>query len=94
MFALANLQIDHLEHFLDVFGSNGVDRREALGSLGTQVFTATDDESQVYVLLEWRDRESFEAFAQGPETAANLERGGVTEPPAFILLDAAARFDA
>jgi quinol monooxygenase YgiN len=94
MFALANLQIGHLEHFLDVFGSDGVDRREERGCLGTQVFTAQDDASQVYVLLEWRDRASFDAFAQDPETVANLERGGVAEPPAFILLDAAARFDA
>jgi quinol monooxygenase YgiN len=94
MFALANVQIDRLEHFLDVFGSEGIENRQALGCLGSRVFTATEDPTQVYVLLEWTDEASFDAYAKDPATADILARSGVTDPPAFILLDAAARYDA
>ena len=94
MFTLANVRIEHLERFLDVFGSEGAENREAHGCVESRVFTAQGDPTQVYLLLEWRDNASFEAFMDDPETPAIMSKGGADGSPTFIILEAAARFDA
>ena len=93
MFTLSQLQVEHLEPFLDVFGSEGVEMRSGHGCVGSRVFSTPEDENTVFVLLEWRDAAAYEAFRSDPGLPELMAKAGVTEAPGYIVLEAAARFD-
>lgn len=53
-----------------------------------------EDAKAAVVLIDWKDRESFDGFVADMEVKATMRFGGATRPPKFTFIERAGRFDA
>ncbi len=58
--------------FESIFKSDAA-RRKALGCLGGMVYRSTDDPTNLFVVLEWKDEEGAKKFVHGLETHEAME---------------------
>jgi len=93
MHVIGEVGITDLDRFLMVFASEGHDMRWEHGCIGAEVFTPADEDGKVMVLLEFPDRESFEAFRDDPMSPPIMQKGSAQGPPTFRLLQRAASFE-
>lgn len=91
---LAKVRIAEVQRFLDVFSTRGLDKRRAHGSLGAQVFMASDEPGIAMVLIDWADRTCFDAFRTDPEVPQTMRSGGALEAPQFTVLERHGQFEA
>lgn len=91
---LADLAIGELDTFLEVFASEGKDKRAEHGCLGTEVFAPSGQTGRVLVLLRFPDTAAFEGFRSDPTAPPIMRKGGAQGPPTFTVLDEVASFDA
>ena len=94
MHVLADVAVAEVAQFLEVFGSDGLAKRQQHGCLGTRVLVPADEPGRVLVLLEWPSREAFDAFRSDPEAPPIMRRGGAQGPPTFTVLDRVVDFPA
>lgn len=90
---LAELPIADIDQFLEVFSTDGMEKRKEHGCLSAQVFQPAEDTAQVLVLLEWPDVESFERFRDDAAAPPIMRRGGAQGPPVFRVLRSVAELD-
>lgn len=91
---MAELPIADIDQFLEVFRTEGMDKRREHGCVGTQVFQPDEDPKRALVLLEWPDVESFERFRDDATAPPIMRRGGAQGPPVFRVLRSVAELDA
>jgi quinol monooxygenase YgiN len=80
---LAEVRIEELDRFLQVFSTAGQEKRAGHGSLGAEVLAATEESDRVFVLIDWTDRAAFEAFLADPDVPPTMARGGTKGRPIF-----------
>ncbi|WP_119153288.1 putative quinol monooxygenase [Caldimonas tepidiphila] len=89
---LAKVSIEDFERFLAVFSAAGLEARRSHGSLAAEAFRVADDPHTAWVLIDWRDRDSFERFVADPQVKATMRSGGATRPPEFVFVERAGQF--
>ena len=74
---LATTTVKDVDHFLDVFGTKGAEKRALHGSKGATVFRYPTEENRVWALFDW-DQQGMGRVRLRPRRAAD-PRGG--RPP-------------
>ena len=77
---LATTQVEDFDRFLEVFSTDGADKRSEHGSKGAQVFRDPNEDDRVWVLFDW-DADGWQSFVSDPEVPPNMKRAGHKGPP-------------
>ena len=72
---LATTKVKDLDHFLEVFGTKGADKRGSHGSQGATVYRDPIEEDRVWAVFDW-DEDGWTAFATDPETPGIMPEAG------------------
>ena len=72
---LATTKVKDLDHFLEVYGTAGADKRGSHGSKGSTVYRDPIEEDRVWAVFDW-DEEGWTAFATDPETPGIMQEAG------------------
>ena len=72
---LATTKVKDLDHFLEVFGTKGADKRGSHGSQGATVYRDPIEEDRVWAVFDWDDA-GWTAFATDPETPGIMQEAG------------------
>jgi len=72
---LATTQIEDLQRWVDVFSTEGADKRQQHGSKGVTVFRDPNEEDRVWALFDW-DAEGWKSFVSDPDVPAIMQRAG------------------
>jgi hypothetical protein len=88
---LATTQVEDLDRFLEVFSTDGADKRRQHGSKGAVVFRDPSEEDRVWVIFDW-DADGWQRFVSDPEVPAILQRAGHKGRPAAAAF--AGRYEA
>src|SRR6476619_816191 len=72
---LATTKVKDLDHFLEVFGTKGADKRGSHGSQGSAVYRDPIEEDRVWAVFDWDD-DGWTAFATDPETPGIMQEAG------------------
>ena len=75
MMILATTTVEDVDRFLEVFGTNGADKRALHGSKGSTVFRDPGEANRVWALFEW-DEQGWAAFVSDPEVPPILKDAG------------------
>ena len=78
---LGEVKIGDLAQFLEIFGTEGLDKREAHGCQGSTVFTTPGQDGRVTVLLEFPDQTSFTGSATTKRRQRSCERVAPKDHP-------------
>src|SRR5256886_8265282 len=81
---LATTTVENVDHFLDVFGTKGADKRAAHGSKGSTVFRDPTEENRAWALFEW-DEDGWAQFVSDPEVPPILKEAGHLGKPQAAL---------
>ena len=88
---LATTQIENLDRFLDVFSTDGAEKRKQHGSKGAVVFRDPSEDDRVWVIFDW-DADGWQSFVSDPDVPAILQRAGHKGRPASAAF--AGRYEA
>ena len=72
---LATTKVKDLDHFLEVYGTAGADKRGSHGSKGSTVYRDPIEEDRVWAIFDW-DEAGWTAFATDPETPGIMQEAG------------------
>lgn len=72
---LATTKVKDIDHFLEVFGTLGADKRGSHGSQGATVYRDPIEEDRVWAVFDW-DEDGWTAFATDPETPGIMAEAG------------------
>ena len=72
---LATTKVKDVDHFLEVYGTTGADKRGSHGSKGSTVYRDPIEEDRVWAIFDW-DEDGWTAFATDPETPGILAEAG------------------
>jgi hypothetical protein len=72
---LATTKVKDIDHFLEVFGTQGADKRGSHGSQGATVYRDPIEEDRVWAVFDW-DEDGWTAFATDPETPGIMAEAG------------------
>jgi hypothetical protein len=85
---LATTKVEDIDRFLDVFSTQGAEKRAEHGSKGSTVFRDPSEQDRVWALFDW-DEEGWAAFVSDPDVPAILKAAGhVGKPQAAPLAGA------
>jgi len=82
---LATTQVEDLDRFLEVFSTDGADKRRQHGSKGAVVFRDPSEDDRVWVIFDW-DQEGWQSFVSDPEVPPILREAGHKGRPAAAKL--------
>ncbi len=82
---LATTTVEDVEHFLDVFGTKGAEKRALHGSKGATVFSDPREENRVWALFDW-DEQGWASFVSDPEVLPVLKEAGHLSKPEIAQL--------
>jgi hypothetical protein len=88
---LATTQVEDLDRFLEVFSTDGAEKRKQHGSKGSIVFRDPTQEDRLWAIFDW-DEEGWQSFVSDPEVPPILQRAGHKGRPQAAQL--AGRYDA
>ena len=88
---LATTQVEDIQRFLDVFTTEGAEKRKQHGSKGALVFHDPSEEDRVWVIFDW-DEQGWASFVSDPEVPPIMQRAGHKSKPQAAQF--AARCDA
>ena len=77
---LATTQIEDIDRFLDVFSTQGAEKRKQHGSKGSLVFRDPNEADRVWVIFDW-DEAGFKSFLSDPEVPAIIKEAGHVGKP-------------
>ena len=92
-YAIARVQVDDYERFIETFGTRGKEKRAEHGCRGVTVHRSTEDPSRLINVFDW-DREGIEAFMSDPETPEIMRSAGLRGPPEFTYVERMIELDA
>jgi hypothetical protein len=72
---LATTKVKDLDHFLEVYGTKGADKRGSHGCKGSTVYRDPIEEDRVWAIFDW-DEDGWTAFATDPETPGIMQEAG------------------
>ena len=72
---LATTQVENLDRFLEVFSTDGADKRRQHGSKGAVVFRDPSEDDRVWVIFDW-DADGWQSFVSDPDVPAIMQRAG------------------
>jgi hypothetical protein len=78
---LATTQVEDLDRFLEVFSTQGAEKRKAHGSKGAVVFGDPAEADRVWVAFDW-DEQGWQSFVSDPEVPPILQAAGHKGKPA------------
>jgi hypothetical protein len=83
---LATTTVEDVDHFLEVFGTKGADKRAHHGCKGSTVFADPNEQNRVWALFDW-DEQGWTNFVSDPEVPPIMkEAGHLGKPQAGHLL--------
>src|SRR3954469_17300511 len=71
---LATTQIEDLDRFLDVFSTQGAEKRKQHGSRGATIFSDPSEADRVWVIFDW-DEQGWQSFVSDPEVPPIMQLG-------------------
>ena len=77
---LATTQIEDLDRFLDVFSTQGAEKRKHHGSKGATVFSDPSEQDRVWVIFDW-DTQGWQSFVSDPEVPPIMQQAGHKSKP-------------
>jgi hypothetical protein len=77
---LTTVKIEDFDRFWGTFSTKGAEKRKQHGSKGSQVFRDPNDDSRVWVVLDW-DEEGFQNFVSDPDVPAIFQESGLQGRP-------------
>ena len=77
---LATTQVEDLDRFLDIFSTQGAEKRKQHGSKGATIFRDPSEEDRVWVIFDW-DEQGWQSFVSDPEVPPIIKEAGHKGPP-------------
>jgi heme-degrading monooxygenase HmoA len=90
---LAEVWIEDLSKFLDMFSTKGLEMRKMHGSVSSRVYKIENEAERIFILFEWESKESFLGFLNDQTVKETMKSSGTTRPPVFTFVEKAAEFD-
>jgi hypothetical protein len=72
---LATTQVEDVGRFMDVFSTDGAEKRKEHGSKGSIVFRDPTEEDRVWAIFDW-DEQGWQSFVSDPDVPPILQRAG------------------
>jgi hypothetical protein len=88
---LATTQVEDLDRFLDIFSTQGAEKRKLHGSKGALVFRDPNEADRLWAIFDW-DAEGWQSFVSDPEVPPIMQRAGHKSKPQAA--EFVSRFDA
>ena len=82
---LATTQVEDLDRFIDIFSTQGAEKRKQHGSKGATVFRDPAEENRVWALFDW-DEQGWQSFVSDPEVPPIMQQAGHKSRPEAALL--------
>jgi hypothetical protein len=83
--------VEDVDRFLEVFSTEGAEKRKQHGSKGSIVFRDPTEENRMWAIFDW-DEQGWQSFVSDPEVPPILQRAGRKGRPQAAQL--AGRYDA
>jgi len=77
---LATTLVEDFDRFLDVFSTDGAEKRKEHGSKGAVVFRDPSESDRVWVIFDW-DEQGWQSFVSDPEVPPIIKAAGHKGPP-------------
>jgi heme-degrading monooxygenase HmoA len=77
---LATTTVEDFDRFLNIFSTEGAEKRKQHGSKGATVFRDPNEDDRVWVLFDW-DEEGFQNFLSDPEVPPIIQEAGHKSRP-------------
>jgi len=90
MHAMIRQKVKDYEAWKKVFDEDGANRKMA-GSKGGHVFRALDDPNNVFVLVEFEDKDKATKFMSSDGLKEAMKKAGVIGKPDIYLMDEGSR---
>jgi hypothetical protein len=88
---LATTTVEDLDRFVEVYSTEGAEKRKQHGSKGSTVFRDPNEADRVWAIFDW-DLEGWQSFASDPQLPPIIQRAGHKSPPQVTEL--VGQFDA
>ena len=88
---LATTQVHDVDRFLEVFSTDGAEKRKKHGSKGAAVFRDPSESDRVWVIFDW-DAQGWQSFVSDPDVPPIMREAGHKGKPQAAQL--ARSFDA
>ena len=75
---LATTQVEDLDRFMDIFSTQGAEKRKQHGSKGATVFRDPSEEDRVWVIFDW-DEQGWQSFVSDPEVPPIMQQAYVAK---------------
>ena len=72
---LATTQVEDFDRFIDVFSTQGADKRRQHGSKSVLVFRDPSEEDRVWAVFDW-DMKGWQSFVSDPEVPPIIRAAG------------------
>ena len=77
---LATTQVEDLDRFMDIFSTQGAEKRKQHGSKGATIFRDPSEEDRVWVIFDW-DEQGWQSFVSDPEVPPIMQQAGHKSRP-------------
>ena len=77
---LATTTVENVDHFLEVFGTAGAEKRGLHGSKGSTVFRDPAEANRVWAIFDWNEA-GWAAFVADPDVPPILKDAGHLDIP-------------
>ena len=77
---LATTQVEDFDRFLEVFSTQGAEKRKEHGSKGALVFRDPSEDDRVWVIFDW-DEQGWQSFVSDPEVPPIMKEAGHKSKP-------------
>jgi hypothetical protein len=82
---LATTKVEDFDRFWNTFSTKGAEKRRQHGSRGSTVFRDPNDDTRIWVVLDW-DEEGFENLLSDPDVPAIFQEAGLQGRPQMAEL--------
>ena len=83
---LATTQVEDIDRFLDIFSTQGAEKRKLHGSKGALVFRDPSEADRLWAIFDW-DAAGWQSFVSDPEVPPIMQQAGhKTKPQAAELV--------
>ena len=72
---LATTQIEDFDRFMEIFTTEGAEKRKEHGSKGALVFRDPAEADRVWVMFDW-DADGWQSFVSDPEVPPIIQKAG------------------
>lgn len=77
---LKTTTFEDYDRFMEIFSTQGAEKRRAHGSKGAHIFRDPNEDDRVWVIFDW-DEEGWQAFVSDPEVPPIMQQAGHKSRP-------------